>query len=118
MLVDTSVWVDHFRNRNAELSEQLEAGLVWSHPFVIGELACGSLSQRRKVLTLLAALPSAPMADHAEVMEFVETRGLYSEGLGWIDLHLLLSARIVQLPFWTLDTRLAAEALALGLQRS
>jgi predicted nucleic acid-binding protein len=118
VLVDTSVWVDHFRRGNAKLSEQLEAGQVWIHPFVIGELACGSLSQRRNVLTLLAALPSAPMADHDEVMEFVETRGLYSRGLGWIDLHLLLSARIVQLPFWTLDKRLALAALAIGLQPS
>jgi len=77
-----------------------------------------SVSQRRNELTLLAALPTAPMADHDEVMEFVETRGLYSRGLGWIDLHLLLSARIVQLPFWTLDKRLALAALAVGLQPS
>jgi predicted nucleic acid-binding protein len=116
VLVDTSVWIDHFRNRNARLSEQLEAGQVWIHPFVIGELACGSLSQRRKVLSLLAALPSAPMAEHDEVMEFVDARGFYGKGLGWIDLHLLLSARIVQLPFWTLDKRLAAAASELGLE--
>lgn len=115
MLVDTSVWIDHFRKRNARLSEQLEAGQVWSHPFVIGELACGSLEQRRTVLTLLAALPAAPMAEHGEVMGFIELRGLHSKGLGWIDMHLLVSAHIVRLPFWSLDKRLAAAASELGL---
>ena len=115
MLVDTSVWVDHFRTRNAKLSELLEAGQVWTHPFVIGELACGSLSQRRRVLMLLSALPAAPAAEHHEVMAFVESHGLYSKGLGWIDMHLLVSAHIVRLPFWSLDKRLSAAARELGL---
>jgi predicted nucleic acid-binding protein len=116
VLVDTSVWIDHFRKRNDRLSAQLEAGEVWIHPFVIGELACGSLSERRKVLTLLSALPGAPMAEHDEVMRFVETHGLFGKGLGWIDMHLLRSAQIMQLPFWTLDKRLAAVARDLGLE--
>ena len=116
MLVDTSVWIDHLRNRNDRLSAQLEAGEVWIHPFVIGELACGSLSERLKVLRLLSALPGAPMAEHDEVMRFVEMHGLFSKGLGWIDMHLLRSAQIVHLPFWTLDKRLAAVAHDLGLE--
>jgi predicted nucleic acid-binding protein len=115
VLVDTSVWVDHFRQRNARLSEELKAGQVWIHPFVIGELACGSLSDRRQVLMLLSALPSAPMAEHDETMDFIETHDLHGKGLGWIDLHLLVSAHIVRLPFWTLDKRLAVAARALGL---
>jgi predicted nucleic acid-binding protein len=115
VLVDTSVWIDHFRARNDRLSELLEAGQVWIHPFVIGELACGSLAQRRKILTLLSALPGAPEAEHDEVMDFIETHALYSKGLGWIDIHLLRSAQIVQLPFWTLDKRLALAAHELGL---
>ena len=118
MLVDTSVWIDHFRNRNDRLSGLLEAGQVWIHPFVIGELACRSLSQRRRVLVLLSALPGAPEAQHDEVMDFVETHGLFSKGLGWIDVHLLRSAQIVQLPFWTLDKRLASAAHELGLEPS
>lgn len=118
MLVDTSVWIDHFRSRNAQLSELLEAGQVWIHPFVIGELACGSLLQRRKILMLLSALPGVPAAGHDEVMDFIETRALFSKGLGWIDMHLLRSAQIVQLPFWTLDKRLAAAAQELGLART
>lgn len=115
MLVDTSVWIDHFRVRNARLSELLEAGQVWIHPFVIGELACGSLSQRRKILTLLSALPGVTEAEHDEVMDFIEANGLFSKGLGWIDIHLLRSAQILQLPFWTLDKRLASAAQELGL---
>lgn len=115
MLVDTSVWIDHFRARNARLSELLEAGQVWIHPFVIGELACGSLSQRHKILVLLSALPAVPEAEHDEVMDLIEAHDLHSKGLGWIDMHLLRSAQILQLPFWTLDKRLAAAARELGL---
>ena len=115
MLVDTSVWVDHFRTRNARLSQQLDAGAVWSHPLVIGELACGRLAERRRLLTLLSALPIAPVAEHDEVMRFVETHLLYGKGLGWIDMHLLASAHIVQLPLWSLDKRLADAARDLGL---
>lgn len=115
MLVDTSVWIDHFRTRNVRLSELLGAGQVWIHPFVIGELACGSFSQRRKVLTLLSALPGVPQAEHDEVMNFVEANALFSKGLGLIDIHLLRSAQIMQLPFWTLDKRLAAVVHELGL---
>jgi predicted nucleic acid-binding protein len=116
VLVDTSVWVDHFRQGNAKLSEQLQAGQVWTHPFVIGELACGSLSQRKKVLTLFSALPAAPLAEHDETLKFIETHQLFSRGLGWIDMHLLVSARIVQLPLWSLDKRLASVARELGLE--
>jgi predicted nucleic acid-binding protein len=116
VLVDTSVWIDHLRADNIGLRQQLEAGEVWSHPFVIGELACGSLAHRNKVLVLLAALPAAPLAEHDEVIRFVDSRRLFGKGLGWIDLHLLVSAHILQLPFWTLDKRLAAAALELGLE--
>jgi predicted nucleic acid-binding protein len=116
VLVDTSVWIDHFRSRNSSLTQQLDAGEVWSHAFVIGELACGTLTHRSKVLTLLAALPAAPLAEHDEVLRFIDARRLFGKGLGWIDLHLLVSAHIFQLPFWTLDKRLAVAALELGLE--
>jgi predicted nucleic acid-binding protein len=89
---------------------------VWSHPFVIGELACGSLAHRSKVLMLLAALPAAPLAEHDEVITFIDSRRLFGKGLGWIDLHLLVSAQILRLPFWTLDRRLAVAASELGLE--
>jgi predicted nucleic acid-binding protein len=117
MLVDTSVWIVHLRRRNATLVGLLEQAQIWTHAFVVGELACGNLAQRNKVLNALAALPHAPVASHDEVLAFLETHRLMGRGLGWVDLHLLVSARLGRLPFWTLDKRLAAVVNALQLQR-
>lgn len=115
MLVDTSVWVDHLRKRNPALVELLEQAQVWTHSFVIGELASGNLAQRGKVLGALGELPHVPMASHEEVMSFVESRHLMGRGLGWIDLHLLASATLAKLPFWTVDKRLSTVASELKL---
>ena len=115
MLVDTSVWVDHFRNDNAALAARLDRGEVRCHPFVIGELACGNLARRAEVLSLLAALPQAPRARHAEVLFLVESQRLMGRGLGWIDVHLLASARLGRTEIWTLDRRLATAAAELGI---
>lgn len=116
MLVDTSVWTDHFRRRNVRLAEQLEAMQVWTHPFVIGELACGNLARRSEVLASLGALPHAPLVDHHEVLEFIERQRLAGKGLGWLDMHLLASARLARLPFWTQDKKLALIASELNLK--
>jgi hypothetical protein len=116
MLVDTSVWVDHLRRRNAALVALLEQTQVWTHAFVVGELACGNLAQRDKVLTALTALPHVPLAGHDEVLAFLEGHRLMGRGLGWVDVHLLASARLARLPFWTLDKRLAAVATDLQAQ--
>jgi len=116
MLVDTSVWVDHLRRRNATLVGLLEQAQVWTHAYVIGELACGNLSQRDKVLNALTALPQAPVGSHDEVLAFLDAHRLMGRGLGWIDVHLLASAKLARLPFWTLDKRLAAVAFTLQLQ--
>jgi hypothetical protein len=114
MLVDTSVWVDHLRKRNSTLVSLLESGEVLTHPFVIGELACGNLAHRSKVLSALADLPSVPSASHEEVLDFLETRRLMGRGLGWIDLHLLASAIIAKVPLWSADKRLSAAAREIG----
>jgi predicted nucleic acid-binding protein len=113
--VDTSVWVDHFRKPNTQLSARLEADLVWTHPFVIGELACGNISPRQKILRMLSALRSMPMAEHDEVLKFVDDRKLHGQGLGWVDVHLLASAHAARMPLWTLDKRLEAAAGMLDL---
>jgi predicted nucleic acid-binding protein len=98
VLADTSVWVDHFRRRSTRLSDLLETMQVWTHPFVIGELACGTLSRRAEVLGLVEALPQLPPADHEEVLAFVAAHRLHGRGLGWIEVHLLASARLASLP--------------------
>lgn len=110
VLVDTSVWIAHLRQGDQSLVELLVAGRVVCHPFVISEVACGSLHNRNEVLRLLTALPSAPMATHEEVLWLLESERLYSRGLGWIDVHLLASARLSNCVLWTLDKTLAGVA--------
>ena len=115
MLVDTSVWIDHFRRGNTVLAGLLEDGTVWCHAFVIGELACGRLSRREIILSLLEALPLSPEAEHDEVMSFVDRNRLVGSGIGCIDVHLLASARFGGLRLWTLDGALRGVAGRLGI---
>jgi predicted nucleic acid-binding protein len=110
ILVDTSVWVDHLRKGEEELRNLLNDGLVLTHPFVIGELACGNLKNRDEVLALLAALPKAEVASNEEVLHLVEERKLHGRGLGWVDVHLLAAARLSQSALWTRDKNLGAIA--------
>lgn len=120
ILVDTSVWVDHFRTGNRTLAGLLDEAQVLTHPFVIGELACGSLRNRAEVLALLEALPAAELAAHREVLEFVERERLYRRGIGWVDAHLLAATRLSAALLWTLDRPLlkVASALAVGVTPS
>lgn len=115
MLVDTSVWVDHLRREGHELAARLEEGSVLCHPFVTGELACGSLSNRARLLHLLDALPQAQVAEHQEVLQLVGARRIHGRGLGWIDVHLLASALLEGCALWTLDQRLREVAARLGV---
>lgn len=111
ILADTSVWVDHLRRGSADLARFLDAGEVLVHPFVIGELACGNLRNRREILDLLGGLPSAVTATDAEVLHFVDERRLAGKGIGWIDAHLLASTALTAgARLWTRDRRLATIA--------
>lgn len=115
ILVDTSIWIDHFRRNNAQLVRVLEAGLVLCHPFVIGELACGHLRQRARILAALGDLPSAPVATHHEALVFLERHALAGRGIGWMDAHLLASTALAgDACLWTRDKRLASVAADLG----
>lgn len=115
-LVDTSVWVDHLRRHDAVLAALLDRGEVLGHAFVVGELACGSLGQRSQVLPLLAALPQARLAFHAEVLSFVERQGLMGVGIGCSDAHLLAGVAVTpEARLWTRDRRLASAAQRLRL---
>jgi len=115
MLVDTSVWVDHFRHGDAALAAALEAGQVWMHSFVLGELACGNLKARAEVLGLLQALPPMPLSTDKEVLFFIDEHQLMGRGIGYIDAHLLASTRLGSATLWTRDKRLHIVATELGL---
>ena len=106
-LVDTSVWIDHFRNGNARLRELLEQGDVATHPMILGELACGNLPRRVQTLRLLARLPRIPQAPDPLVLQSIDSRRLFGKGIGWIDAHLLTASLLSSVPLWTLDLRLA-----------
>jgi predicted nucleic acid-binding protein len=116
ILVDTSVWVDHLRKGAPALAAALKRGGVLTHPFVLGELACGDLKNRGEVLQLLGELPGAPMATDTEALDFIERRALMGRGIGYIDVHLLASAVLAgSVRLWTRDRRLAAVAEDLKL---
>lgn len=115
ILVDTSVWVDHLRRGDDALGAALEASIVVTHPWVIGELALGPLRNRHEVLHLLGQLSAAHEASHGETLELVERRSLAGRGIGYVDLHLLASAALSGVPLWTRDRRLAEVAGELGL---
>jgi predicted nucleic acid-binding protein len=85
------------------------------HPCIVGELACGNLKHRSEIISLLQRLPGAIRAGHEEVMQFIEHYGLMGKGLGYIDMHLLASARLTGVPLWTLDKRLNKVIIKLGL---
>lgn len=114
-LVDTSVWVDHFRRGNRTLVSLLESDQVLSHPFVVGELACGQMRNRKEILSLLDELPKAHLAGHNEVLALVERQRLYGRGIGWVDAHLIASALLSHADLFTLDRRLSAVAAAVGV---
>ena len=115
ILVDTSVWVDHLRRRDAQLAALLERGAVLVHPFVIGEIACGSLGKHSSILELLQSLPTAVVAESAEVLGFIEHHSVHGKGLGYVDVHLLASVALTDgTTLWTRDKRLRIVADELG----
>ncbi len=116
ILVDTSVWVSHFREGNAGLAALLTNGEVACHPFIIGELACGTLTNRMVILSLLKELPSTVVAEPEEILTFIENNHLMGRGLGYVDIHLLASALLTQVSLWTLDKRLEQIADLFQLQ--
>ncbi len=114
LLVDTSVWIDHFKRSNSTLSDLLSDQQVCVHPFVIGELACGEFKKRKEIISLLHALPSLGPAENNEALFFIEQHKLMGRGIGLIDIHLLASCRIHGSLLWSNHRRLHAIAAELG----
>ena len=115
ILVDTSVWIDHLRLGDPELASALQSCEVLCHPHVVGELACGNLRARDKVITLLQALPVSPVVSDKESLCFIDNYSLMARGIGYIDVQLLASALLAGAYLWTRDKRLQSVALELGL---
>jgi len=119
ILVDTSVWIDHFRNGVFRLADLLESNRVLMHPFVVGEIACGNLKARRDTLQLLCNLPGAPVASNGEVMTFIESNRLMVKGIGFVDAHLLAAVALAaNATLWTRDKRLTQAAKSLELEHA
>jgi predicted nucleic acid-binding protein len=115
ILVDTSVWIDHFRRTDARLVDLLRENRVILHPMVIGELACGSLRQRNEILPLLQLLPLTESPTQDEVLYFIENRRLFGQGVGWVDINLLASCLLSGAALWTKDKSLRKIAQILDL---
>lgn len=115
VLVDTSVWVGHFKKRNARLATLLEADMVVCHPYVVVEVACGTPPDRQTVIDLLSELESVPVATPDELLAVIERRSLCGRGCGFVDVSLLASALLSdQTVVWTLDKRLETAAAEVG----
>lgn len=118
VLVDTSVWVSHFKRSNTALVALLESDRVLSHPMVLLELACGTPPEpRSRTLASVGLLQQANQATLAEAMAFVEQERLYGAGCGLVDVMLLASALLTpQARLWTLDKRLAGLCERFGVE--
>jgi len=115
ILVDTSVWVDHLRRGDPGLVDLLERSIVMMHPFVVGEIACGTLHNRESILELLQDLPTAAMAEDNEVLRFIESHVLHDKGIGYVDVHLLASVALTEgARIWTRDKKLRLVAQMIG----
>jgi predicted nucleic acid-binding protein len=116
ILVDTSIWIDHLRDAHPTLVHLLGSRQVLCHPWIVGELALGRLSQREEILGLMGRMPQATVATDAEVVALVEVEELQGSGIGYVDAQLLAATRLTSdARLWTSDKRLALVARRLGV---
>ena len=116
VLVDSSVWVGHFKQRSEHLVQLLEHGLVICHPCVVAEIACGTPPERQAIINMLADLDSAPVATQNELLAMMNNRKLFGRGCGFVDMSLQASSLISEkLHIWTVDKRFELIASELGL---
>jgi predicted nucleic acid-binding protein len=119
ILVDSSIWISHLRKPDADLQRLLNARRVAMHPFVVGELACGSIGPRATLLAELQTLPRLPCAMDSEALALIEGRRLMARGIGYLDVHLLASTMLAGNTWlWTADLPLARAAAELSISYS
>jgi predicted nucleic acid-binding protein len=106
VLVDSSVWVGHFKQRNEHLVALLEGDAVVCHPFIVAEVACGTPPSRKAIISMLSELETVTVATQEELLAMLDARQLYGRGCGFVDLSLLASALLCEKTLiWTLDKR-------------
>jgi predicted nucleic acid-binding protein len=111
ILADTSIWVDHLARGNEAMASLLAAEAILMHPFIVGEIALGSLPRRTEVLRDLDQVPKAVIADHADVLFFIERHNISGAGIGYVDAHLLVATTLtVEARLWTRDRKLQTVA--------
>jgi predicted nucleic acid-binding protein len=116
ILADTSVWIGHLRALNPQMENLLTRGKIVMHPFVVAEIALGSLKNRRQKLGAMDMLRKVKVAQMSEVRRMIEANGLYAKGIGLIDAHLIASCLLTPgTQLWTRDTALEKVATALGV---
>ena len=115
VLVDTSVWVNHLRKNDLHLEQLLLDGDVICHNYIIGELACGNIINRKEIIALLQTLPQASVVEFDEYLYFIEHNQMFGKGVGFVDIHLLASAQLSQVALWTADKRLKNASVELAL---
>ena len=118
VLVDTSVWVSHFRHGNSRLQKLLKQSRIVSHPFIIGELACGNISNGTEIISLIQSLPMLDAVEHEELLLFIVHNKMMGRGLGFVDVHLMAAAMLAGIPIWTQDKKLKQACSRLGIDFS
>lgn len=116
ILADANIWIDHLRRSDPRLGALVKRRRTLVHPYTIGEIALGSFSERSGTLEAMKRLPAAPVARHEEVLKLIDQCCLFGTGVGYVDSHLLASARLVPAgQLWTRDKRLHEQAERLGM---
>ncbi len=115
LLADTSVWVDHWRSASPRFAALLGEDRIILHPFILGELALGTIPSRSEALRRLGRLRTTSVAQNREVLGLIERTPLWGRGIGWVDAHLLAAALLDRIQLWTLDQQLHAVAQELGV---
>jgi predicted nucleic acid-binding protein len=116
IILDTSVWIDHARQNNDHLFDLFKQGRILIHPFMIGEVALGSLRDHDTIIASLLEMPRPQVASEAEVLSLIRNRFLAGSGIGYVDAHLLASARLTpETLLWTRDKRQKRVAEAMGV---
>jgi predicted nucleic acid-binding protein len=115
VLADSSVWVDHFKRPNEHLELLLADGNILCHPYIVGEVSCGTPPRRRAFIDFLSNLEALPIATHQEVLATIEAHQLFGRGCGYVDISLLSSILISERALiWTFDKPLEKVAATLG----